>query len=111
MAQGSGLLWETAIPDRTIRNESRVPGFSCTANQHQALAGAGAATTQRHRKASREVIGSMDPLTQLEKKSVDILREAYSALKNLCMLWWVGKETPQMVWPARKGSLGHVPFA
>jgi sulfate adenylyltransferase subunit 2 len=52
----------------------------------------------------------MDPLTQLEKKSVYILREAYSALKNLCMLWSVGKDSTVMVWLARKAFFGHVPF-
>src|SRR5262249_1661164 len=52
----------------------------------------------------------MDHLTQLESKSVYILREAYSAFKNLCMLWSIGKDSTVMLWLARKAFFGHVPF-
>src|SRR5216683_1532180 len=52
----------------------------------------------------------MDPLTQLEKKSVYILREAHSAFKSLCMLWSIGKDSTVMLWLARKAFFGHVPF-
>jgi len=52
----------------------------------------------------------MDQLTQLERKSVYILREAYSAFKSLCMLWSVGKDSTVLLWLARKAFFGHVPF-
>jgi sulfate adenylyltransferase subunit 2 len=52
----------------------------------------------------------MDHLTQLESKSVYILREAYSAFKSLCMLWSIGKDSTVMLWLARKAFFGHVPF-
>src|SRR5713226_8528958 len=52
----------------------------------------------------------MDPLTQLEKKSVYILREAHSAFKSLCMLWSIGKDSTVLLWLARKAFFGHVPF-
>jgi sulfate adenylyltransferase subunit 2 len=52
----------------------------------------------------------LDQLTQLESRSVYILREAYSAIKSLCMLWSVGKDSTVMVWLARKAFFGHVPF-
>ncbi len=35
----------------------------------------------------------MDHLDILENKSVHILREAYSELGNLCMLWSIGKDS------------------
>lgn len=52
----------------------------------------------------------MDHLTQLEDKSVFILREAYSSFKNLCMLWSIGKDSTVMLWLARKAFFGHVPI-
>ena len=35
----------------------------------------------------------MDHLDMLEYKSVHILREAYSELGNLCMLWSIGRDS------------------
>ena len=52
----------------------------------------------------------MDNLTQLESKSIYIIREAYANFKNLCMLWSVGKDSTAMLWLARKAFFGHVPF-
>ncbi|MGH7617579.1 MAG: sulfate adenylyltransferase subunit CysD [Gemmatimonadaceae bacterium] len=51
-----------------------------------------------------------DHLDQLENRSVHILREAYSAFKQLCMLWSIGKDSTVMLWLARKAFFGHVPF-
>ena len=34
-----------------------------------------------------------DHLDKLESKSVHILREAYAAFGNLCMLWSIGKDS------------------
>ena len=52
----------------------------------------------------------MDNLTQLESKSIYIIREAYANFKSLCMLWSIGKDSTAMLWLARKAFFGHVPF-
>jgi sulfate adenylyltransferase subunit 2 len=52
----------------------------------------------------------MDYLDQLEHRSVFILREAYSAFRNLCMLWSIGKDSTVLLWLTRKAFFGHVPF-
>ena len=43
-----------------------------------------------------------DHLDKLESKSVHILREAYAAFGNLCMLWSIGKDSTVLLWLARK---------
>lgn len=52
----------------------------------------------------------MEHLDILENKSVHILREAYSELGNLCMLWSIGKDSTVLLWLARKAFFGHVPI-
>jgi len=52
----------------------------------------------------------MDQLTQLENKSIFILREAYSSIKDLGMLWSIGKDSTVLLWLTRKAFFGHVPF-
>ncbi len=52
----------------------------------------------------------MDHLSQLESKGIYIIREAYEAFKNLCMLWSIGKDSTVLLWLARKAFLGHIPF-
>ncbi len=52
----------------------------------------------------------MDHLDKLESKSVHILREAYAAFSNMCMLWSIGKDSTVLLWLARKAFFGHVPF-
>ncbi|MCD6048345.1 MAG: cysD [Gammaproteobacteria bacterium] len=52
----------------------------------------------------------MDHLTELENRSIYILREAYSQFKNLCMLWSIGKDSTVLLWLARKAFFGHIPF-
>ena len=46
----------------------------------------------------------MDHLDKLENKSVHIIREAYAAFGNLCMLWSIGKDSTVLLWLARKAS-------
>ena len=46
----------------------------------------------------------------LESKSIHILRESYSAFRNLCMLWSIGKDSTVLLCLARKAFYGHVPF-
>ena len=52
----------------------------------------------------------MDSLSELEHRSIFILREAYRAFPRMCMLWSIGKDSTVMVWLARKAFFGHVPF-
>ena len=52
----------------------------------------------------------MDYLDKLENESIFILREAYNSLKNIGMLWSLGKDSNVMVWLAFKAFLGKIPF-
>ncbi len=52
----------------------------------------------------------MDQLSQIEAKSIHILREAYREFKSLCMLWSIGKDSTVMLWLTRKAFFGHVPI-
>jgi len=52
----------------------------------------------------------MSSLDKLENQSIYILREAYAAFKQLCMLWSIGKDSTVLLWLARKAFFGHVPF-
>ena len=49
-------------------------------------------------------------LDELESQSIYILREAYSQIAPIAMLWSLGKDSNVMVWLARKAFCGHVPF-
>src|SRR5437763_17069424 len=49
-------------------------------------------------------------LRELEDQSVDILREAYKHVDDLCMLCSMGKDSTVLLWLARKAFFGHVPF-
>jgi sulfate adenylyltransferase subunit 2 len=52
----------------------------------------------------------MDPLDQLESRSIHILREAHARVRKLAMLWSLGKDSNVLVWLARKAFFGRVPF-
>lgn len=52
----------------------------------------------------------MKHLQHLENQSIYLLREAYSQLKNLCMLWSIGKDSTVLLWLTRKAFFGNVPF-
>ncbi len=52
----------------------------------------------------------MTHLEKIEQQAVYILREAYSQLRSLAMLWSIGKDSTVMLWLARKAFFGHVPF-
>lgn len=52
----------------------------------------------------------MQRLDELESQSIYILREAYSRLGSLAMLWSLGKDSNAMLWLARKAFFGQVPF-
>jgi sulfate adenylyltransferase subunit 2 len=52
----------------------------------------------------------MDHLSGLEAQSVYILREAYSNLGKLGLLWSIGKDSTVLLWLAKKAFFGHSPF-
>ena len=52
----------------------------------------------------------MDQLDKLESRGIHILREAYACIKNLVMLWSIGKDSTVMLYLARKAFFGHVPI-
>lgn len=49
-------------------------------------------------------------LKQLEDRSIYIIREAYSSIDPLAMLWSIGKDSTLLLWLVRKAFLGRVPF-
>jgi len=51
-----------------------------------------------------------DHLAALESESIFILREAFSRIDRLAMLWSLGKDSNVMIWLARKAFFGRVPF-
>jgi len=52
----------------------------------------------------------MDYLSELENKSIYIIREAYARFRNISLLWSIGKDSTSMLWIARKAFFGRVPF-
>ena len=46
----------------------------------------------------------------LESQSIYVIREAFSRIDNLAMLWSLGKDSNVMLWLCRKAFFGHVPF-
>jgi len=52
----------------------------------------------------------MTHLDQLESQSIYIIREAFSRIGRLAMLWSLGKDSNVMVWLAKKAFFGRVPF-
>lgn len=51
-----------------------------------------------------------DHLDKLESKSVHILREAYAAFGNLCMLWSIGKDSTVLLLARAQGVLRARPL-
>ena len=49
-------------------------------------------------------------LKKLENESIYIFRQAYRSIKNIAMLWSLGKDSNVMVWIAFKAFLGKIPF-
>jgi sulfate adenylyltransferase subunit 2 len=52
----------------------------------------------------------MDRLDELEAQSIYIFREAFERLRNVALLWSLGKDSNVMIWLARKAFFGRVPF-
>lgn len=49
-------------------------------------------------------------LKDLESRSIYIIREAYSRIQPLGMLWSIGKDSTALLWLIRKALFGRVPF-
>ena len=49
-------------------------------------------------------------LSKLENNSIYIFRQAYRSIKNIAMLWSLGKDSNVMVWLAFKAFFGRIPF-
>jgi sulfate adenylyltransferase subunit 2 len=49
-------------------------------------------------------------LDVLESRTIYILREAFSCVSPLAMLWSIGKDSTALLWMVRKAFLGEVPF-
>jgi sulfate adenylyltransferase subunit 2 len=52
----------------------------------------------------------MDQLSELEAQTIFILREAFSRIDKLGMLWSFGKDSQVVLWMAQKAFFGRVPF-
>lgn len=52
----------------------------------------------------------MDNLDKLENQSIFLLREAFSSIKNIALLWSLGKDSNVMLWLAFKAFYGEIPF-
>lgn len=52
----------------------------------------------------------MDRLTELENRSVYIIREASACYRRLAALWSMGKDSTVVTWLCRKAFFGRVPF-
>ena len=52
----------------------------------------------------------MDKISELESKSIFIIREAYSAIPQIFTLWSMGKDSSVLLWLIRKAFFGQVPF-
>jgi len=52
----------------------------------------------------------MNYLSQLESKSIYIIREAYKQFHNIACLWSVGKDSTVLLWLCKKAFYGHLPF-
>ena len=52
----------------------------------------------------------MDRLSELENRSIYIIREAYAQFDRLAALWSVGKDSTTLVWLCKKAFFGGVPF-
>lgn len=52
----------------------------------------------------------MDHLSDLESRSVYIIREAYHQFQKVAALWSIGKDSTTLLWLIRKAFFGKMPF-
>ncbi|MFC1666973.1 sulfate adenylyltransferase subunit CysD [Candidatus Omnitrophota bacterium] len=49
-------------------------------------------------------------LSELENKTIYIIREAYARFKDIALLWSIGKDSTSLLWIIRKAFFGKIPF-
>jgi sulfate adenylyltransferase subunit 2 len=59
---------------------------------------------------NQEKQGYMSELSDLENRSVYIIREVYAEFKKPAILWSVGKDSTASLWLCRKAFFGRIPF-
>ena len=52
----------------------------------------------------------MDYLTELESRTIYVVREAYSRFPRMGMLCSIGKDSTSLLWMIRKAFFGDIPF-
>lgn len=52
----------------------------------------------------------MDHLSELENRTIFIVREAYALHRHIAMLWSIGKDSTSLLWMVRKAFFGVIPF-
>lgn len=52
----------------------------------------------------------MNYLDRLENESIYIIREAYNQIKDIALLWSIGKDSTTLLWLIRKAFYGQIPF-
>ena len=52
----------------------------------------------------------MDYLDRLENESIYVIREAYNQIKDVALLWSIGKDSTTLLWLIRKAFFGQIPF-
>ena len=52
----------------------------------------------------------MNYLEKLENESIYIIREAYNQIKDVALLWSIGKDSTTLLWLIRKAFYGQIPF-
>lgn len=52
----------------------------------------------------------MNYLDELENESIYIIREAYNQIKDIALLWSIGKDSTTLLWLIRKAFYGNIPF-
>lgn len=52
----------------------------------------------------------MKHLDRLENESIYIIREAYNQIKDVALLWSIGKDSTTLLWLIRKAFFGQIPF-
>jgi len=52
----------------------------------------------------------MDYLDRLENESIYIIREAYNQIRDVALLWSIGKDSTTLLWMIRKAFYGQTPF-
>ncbi len=52
----------------------------------------------------------MDHLSELENRSIYVIRESYYQFRKIAALWSIGKDSTTLVWLCKKAFFGRVPF-